>query len=348
MSYIKINKFKVSVIIPTFNAEDYLLDTVNSVINQSLGFENIELVIVDDCSTDGTKDIIKMLLSKYENIISVFLKKNTGSPSIPRNVGINTSSSDYVMFLDNDDIYYPEICEKLYKEIKETNVDLVICRNKLLIDNEYQNNKSFFDNYDEVIMIKNIYEMPEMMSYSYTGSDICNKIFKKERLIKNNIFFPEEILYEDFVFNIKYFLSSQGIVFLNNYYGYEHKIRSDSISYTFKEKNLLKQLSGLKKVFHILKNKKEFDVFKYELLAGWTKLFLLTELNKKCNLYFLNEVKKMYKSYSLFLKLKSVNLLTNILVNLMIKLFSVNVKIAYYFKVIVFEIFIIKMFKKFK
>ena len=65
--------FKISVIMPVYNAEDELNTAIDSIINQSFGFENIELIIVDDCSTDNSRNIITDYANEYENIIPVFL-----------------------------------------------------------------------------------------------------------------------------------------------------------------------------------------------------------------------------------------------------------------------------------
>lgn len=96
--------YKISVIVPIFNAENDLKNAINSVINQTIGFENIELILVDDCSTDNSKNIINYYLTKYPNIKAIFLK-NTGNPSKPRNIGIDKSTGEYLMFLDSDDFF---------------------------------------------------------------------------------------------------------------------------------------------------------------------------------------------------------------------------------------------------
>ena len=67
---------KISVIVPTYNAESYLMNAVNSVINQSFGFENIELILIDDCSSDNSREIIEEYSKKYDNIKPIFLEKN--------------------------------------------------------------------------------------------------------------------------------------------------------------------------------------------------------------------------------------------------------------------------------
>lgn len=93
-----------------------------------MNFNEIEVILVDDNSSDGSKDIIKQYTDKYNNIKSIFLENNHGGPSIPRNKGIEFASAKYIMFIDNDDEYNPEICETLYNYITTHDVDCVTCR----------------------------------------------------------------------------------------------------------------------------------------------------------------------------------------------------------------------------
>lgn len=136
--------YKISIIIPTYNAKNYLMTAVDSVINQSFGFNNIELIIVDDNSSDGTKEILKELSNKYGNIVPIFLKENTGSPSKPRNIGIQNASSEYIMFLDNDDYYCPNFCETMYNTIIKYNADVISCRNYDYINGEFRKFPFYF------------------------------------------------------------------------------------------------------------------------------------------------------------------------------------------------------------
>ena len=105
--------YKISVIMPVYNAEDALKTSVGSVINQSIGFENIELILVDDNSSDNSRNVIQDYCDKYENIVGVFLDENHGYPGFGRNVAIKKATAPYLMFIDNDDEYGSEICEKL-------------------------------------------------------------------------------------------------------------------------------------------------------------------------------------------------------------------------------------------
>lgn len=93
----------VSVIITSFNSEDYIVEAIDSVLSQT--YENIELIVVDDCSTDSTKSICL----SYEHLLKfVSLTENSGGPAKPRNTGVKEATGKYVAFLDADDIWVPE------------------------------------------------------------------------------------------------------------------------------------------------------------------------------------------------------------------------------------------------
>ena len=92
----------ISVIIPSFNVENYIEETINSVLKQS--YNNFEIIVVDDSSTDKTLEVVEKI-SKSNNKIKYFKIKHSGRPSIPRNFGIKKASGEYVAFLDADDIW---------------------------------------------------------------------------------------------------------------------------------------------------------------------------------------------------------------------------------------------------
>ena len=99
----------VTIVTPCYNSQQTILQTIESVIKQT--YPNWEMLIVDDCSTDGTADIVK----RYENIdsrIKYFKTElNSGSPSLPRNIGIDNAQGKYIAFLDADDIWLPNKLE---------------------------------------------------------------------------------------------------------------------------------------------------------------------------------------------------------------------------------------------
>lgn len=119
------NKYKISIIMPIFNQEKYLENSIKSVINQTMDFKEIELILVDDKSTDKSKEIIEKYSNKYENIIPIFLNQNTGCAGKPKNIGIKKATTPFLMFLDPDDELLDDTCEILYDKIIEEKSDIV-------------------------------------------------------------------------------------------------------------------------------------------------------------------------------------------------------------------------------
>ena len=108
----------ISIIVPVYNVDSYLSSCLNSLLNQT--YPDIEIICVDDGSTDRSREILKQYESKYEKI-KVFTKPN-GGPSSSRNFGIAKAKGDFVCFVDADDELLPESIERLYNGVKLGNV----------------------------------------------------------------------------------------------------------------------------------------------------------------------------------------------------------------------------------
>lgn len=117
--------YKLSVIIPVFNAEDYIKECLDSVVDQSLGIDNIEVIIVNDNSCDSTLDIISQYADKYPSFKLISNKSNLG-PGESRNMALKEVSSDYVTYLDADDFISQNAYEDALSKINEFNADLLI------------------------------------------------------------------------------------------------------------------------------------------------------------------------------------------------------------------------------
>lgn len=100
---------KVSIVTPAYNAERFIGQTIESVLNQT--YSNWEMIIVDDCSTDRTVEIIKSYTKQDPRVILIELKENSGS-AVARNTAMDHATSKYIAFLDSDDLWFPEKLEK--------------------------------------------------------------------------------------------------------------------------------------------------------------------------------------------------------------------------------------------
>ena len=303
------------------------MNAVESVINQSFGFENIELILIDDNSTDCTKEILKELSDKYENIKTIFLMENSGSPSKPRNIGIKNASAEYIMFLDNDDSYCEDFFFFLYSTINHYDADIVTCRNYDIIHGKKIKYHSILDKKENFIKLSSIEEDATLLST--TSMLIWNKIYKKNLFLENDIQFPIGTLYEDVYFNLQAYINAKNIIFLNDYYGYNYNIRTEgedkSTSQDFKKENLTKFYNGLKNIFNLLEEKnKIYNNFESEMLIGFTKWIFLTNCEIEYKLKIYQEFEKYYKRFNFFTRLEHIPFLQNILINLGIKFLSLN------------------------
>lgn len=137
------NTTLVTVVIPLYNAEKYIAETINSVINQT--YQNWEMIIVDDCSTDGSRDIVKSYEEQDDRIKLIESESNFGGPARPRNIGIDNAKGEYIAFLDADDVWLTEKLEKQINFFKE-NPEVNICHTLANVIDENSISKGFFNN----------------------------------------------------------------------------------------------------------------------------------------------------------------------------------------------------------
>lgn len=250
--------YKISVVIPTYNTGDILHRTMNSIENQTLGFENIEVIIVDDNSNNETIDIINQY-STFENVKVIYLKSNTGAAGIPRNIGIEESCAEYVMFLDHDDFFKEDALEVLYDTINKYECDVVFgtynsINNGNLTDIKYYGEKSGY--------FKSIYDNERLVAFP--PPSIWTKLFRKDVIIKNNILFPP-ILGEDAIFLFKFLLNSNGIYYLNDSLICYHDLNKDSTTNNVSFNYLMEGLVSEKYLFNIFESINKEYYFKYRL-----------------------------------------------------------------------------------
>ena len=248
--------YKISTIIPIYNAEDYLEVAINSIINQTFGFENIELILVDDNSSDNSGIIIKKYADKYDNVIALKLDKNSGLPGKPRNRGIDYSTSPYLIFIDADDEYLPQAFELLYDAIEKEGSDFVMGAHFWNLNGERLrvNILHYCDDTSDVININPLLNQKNFDRVSHNHVAPWGKIFRKSILEKNNIRFPEDTLAEDTYFYFKVLINSKKVTLLPNNEMYVYNIVENSKS-IIHEHNLDKFnyfLNGLIKVKAVL------------------------------------------------------------------------------------------------
>lgn len=336
------NDYLISVIIPLFNGENVIKNNLTNLMNQTMKFENIEILLIDDCSTDETLKIIEKYSKEYNNIKITHLNENHGSPSDSRNIGIKKASSEYIMFLDQDDYYLNDMCKTMYEKIKKEKVDFISCLYYFNSEKNIetaQTEPNHLKKYGPELKISNIKEFPIIYeSYSSHIKMIWNKIYNKSFLIKNDITFPKKCLAEDLYFNVQCFFNGKFIL-LNNYFGYFQINHPDSTSHTSSEKNLYKFVCGYKKIFEYLTNQ-NYKIPKIisNQIVYWTLLFLENNLSYKKQKNLLNYSQPLYSIFNSQNKILQPSLLIS-LQNIFIRLFSYNINISIIFT------YLFKLFK---
>lgn len=264
----------ISIIVPVYNKEKYIEKCINSIISQT--YNNLEIIIVDDGSSDNSLKICKKIAKNNINI--KVIQKNNGGVSSARNVGINNANGKYISFIDIDDIVENNMIEILYNNLINNKSQLSICSyyvnplNKK-VDNEININFNKEEFYKNI----NIYK------------GFCwNKLFILDKVKK--VYFDETLHYcEDLLFCVKYVEMINNISYTNlKLYNYVQN--SDSaISQKWNERKAT-VIDAYKKIFDIIK-KYDFNIIKEFYIGYFNILNDVTHFYDKINKI---ELKKIY------------------------------------------------------
>ena len=253
--YLKgVNNAKVSVIVPVYNTENYLEETLQSLENQTLN--ELEIVCVNDGSTDSSLSILRNH-AKNDSRIKIVDQKNKGV-SVARNHGIKAAKGKYIMFADSDDLLPPYACEKAYECAEQYKSDVVMLGNICFTDGEKIDLNSF--SYDESNMGFYVREESQnpYRALKVEMSSVWNKIWKKSWLVDNDVWFKEGISRgEDGLFNIIAFSNADSLVHNNNMFYCYRQNRPNSALTTANAKKILKNV--IPGAHELIKNRYRFN-----------------------------------------------------------------------------------------
>ncbi len=244
---------KVSIIVPVYNVENYLEKCLNSLVAQTL--QEIEIVVVNDGSTDYSQAIIQDFQSRFPDKIKSFQKQN-GGLSDARNFGLKHSSGEFIGFVDSDDYVSKTMFEEMYTLAKVHQAQMVICN--------LQKVDEFGNVTQKLTQIPNLPEKIELKEHFSIFSDIsyfaCNKIF--QRNLFNEYEFKKGVHFEDIQLIPQLLLNCKTIAQTQQFH-YQYLERSDSITKTHTEKgiDILKAVEDVEVAFQNSK----YASFKKEL-----------------------------------------------------------------------------------
>lgn len=284
---------------PVFNVESYLKRSFESILNQSFGFENLEVIFVDDASTDSSAEIIKGFVDEYKNVKYFRLDENSGASGKPRNLGIEKASADYLMFLDPDDEFMPDACEILYSAINNSDFDLV--SGGYLEDNGndlIKNDWELLNLKDGEVKVNSIKENCNLLR---VPPSVWAKIFRKTFINENKITFPVGVPAQDLYFVSNCLIKAKGILFVDKPI-VKYIPRQDGESITSKRDK--KTLSAFIKVYNDLYCLlKDFDEDLAWIAAVnlyfWTKIFIASDLNTKDKVDLLKYAHPLFMEFKL-------------------------------------------------
>lgn len=216
----------VSVIIPVYNTAAYLDECLDSVINQN--FQNMEIIVVNDGSTDGGIDVIKRYLARDDRII--LLDKENQGASAARNDAMRLAKSDYIMFLDSDDVFTSNVIKTAYDQISQNSCDIVIFNGRAFEDNNKIKRWSdkFYFNLNE----KDANQIaPGLFWIECTGGRIQQpgmKIYHRHFLVNNDLKFGDSAVGEDYFFFYMCMIRAKCVSYMH-FDGYSRRYRPGSL-----------------------------------------------------------------------------------------------------------------------
>ena len=251
---------KVSIIVPVYNEEEYVSTCLDSLINQTL--DDIEIILIDDNSTDNSLNILLDYARKYPNIRVYHNEKNIGQGA-SRNRGLSLVTGEYIGFVDSDDYIRNTMYEDMYKAVINNNYPELVTTEILFVkDDSYANRDlEFLARGKEKI----INPMVDKNAVAFESPTVCNKIFRRDTL--KDFYFVEDSLFEDIPFSYtKYMEASKVVTVPSINYFYRRDINRGVSSTNYRENNHITDIfKVLDRLDSDMRNSSRYEIFKDEI-----------------------------------------------------------------------------------
>jgi len=223
------NVSAISVIIPMYNSENYLGECLDSLLSQT--FQDFEVIVINDCSTDNSRQIAETYLEKFSGRLKIFDNEKNFGAGASRNNGLRLSSGEYVFFLDADDKITPNAFKEMYDLANNYDVDVVNCTKFYRVNEGDKEFKMIDINeaIDKEIVEEDILFRMDNLLRNKIGWRVWLRLSRRDFLLENEIFFAEDIEYaEDQVWTHGLIFCAKKIVHIPRAY-YFYRIHKDSI-----------------------------------------------------------------------------------------------------------------------
>ncbi|GAA2910771.1 glycosyltransferase family 2 protein [Enterococcus pseudoavium] len=280
----------ISIIIPVYNVENYLEKCLHTIVDQT--YSQLEIIIIDDGSTDKSNYICRKFKDKDSRII--LIEQENKGLAIARNVGLNQASGKFVTFLDGDDYVTESYVENLFQAIVKTGAEISIS-NYVVVDDELNNVESSSTN-DEVEIIT--YNQDEGLKNLFLQKGFETTAWGKLYLMSlfDDIRFPDVKAFEDFPITYKLFMESKKIAHINTC-DYMYVKRMSSIMNTNFNESKLILLEIIEDIAEDLYKKKPYleEYYYTRIFSSLISLWVTIPLDNKSNLLVWNELLKYRK-----------------------------------------------------
>ena len=254
---------KISIITPVYNADLYLEECLNSLVNQTL--EDIEIICVNDNSKDKSLKILQNFAKKDKRIKIINFDETSGQ-SRARNVALESVSGEYIGFVDADDFVDLDMFEKMYK--KSQNADMVMCQAKVFDDKvkTYKDDAYFaLECFDDKFAEKPFTHEDTVDFITEINVSVWNKIYRTKFLKKLGVKFQEGFIYEDLPYFYEVYTQAKKVVLLKEFL-YSYRINNQNSTMTRTDKNVKDRVDMASLTYNILKKQKYFEKIKSTLL----------------------------------------------------------------------------------
>ena len=251
---------KVSIIVPVYNEEEYVSTCLISLINQTL--DDIEIILIDDNSTDNSLNILLDYAKKYPNIKVYHNEKNIGQGA-SRNRGLSLATGEYIGFVDSDDYIRNTMYEDMYKAVLNNNYPEVVTTEIMFVkDDSYANRDLEFLSIGKEKIINPMLDKNAVISESPA---VCNKIFRRDTL--KDFYFVEDSLFEDIPFSYTKYMEASKVVSVPSInYFYRRDINRGVSSVNYKENNHITDIfQVLDRLESDMRKSSRYEVFKDEI-----------------------------------------------------------------------------------
>ena len=251
---------KISIIVPVYNEEEYLSTCLDSLVKQTL--DDIEIITIDDNSTDNSLNILLDYTRKYPNIKVYHNEKNIGQGA-SRNRGLKLATGEYIGFVDSDDYIRNTMYEDMYKtDVNNNYPELVTTEIIFVKDDSYANRDLEFLARGKEKVINPIQDKSFVISESPT---VCNKIFRRDTL--KYFYFVEDSLFEDIPFSYtKYMEASKVVTVPSINYFYRRDINRGVSSINYRENSHITDIfKVLDRLDYDMKKSTRYEIFKDEI-----------------------------------------------------------------------------------